>query len=249
MARRDLGPHRSAKEKDKAMKHVLITGAAQRVGRVMALTLAESGWDVTLHYRNSATEAETLANNIRALGRNVFLVRADLEKPEEVETIFPALCAPLTALINNASLFEPNASDPDGTRHHQINFEAPVRLTQLMREQCVEGEDSSVLHILDGTKPPPFLSSYTESRKALALALPEQARAFAPYLRVNGLALGPTLRNPRESTEHFDSLIAATPLKRATTPQEVARAALLLLASPAITGEILPVDGGHHLLA
>jgi len=228
----------------------LVTGAAKRLGRVVALDLAAAGWDIVIHYHASRDEAATLADAIAATGRRAHSIGADLGDADAVATIIPFLTAtlgPLAALVNNASLFEPDKNDPDGTRHRQINFAAPCRLAADLFAQLPAQACGSIVNILDGTPLPPHFSAYAASKAALRDETPAMARRMAPRTRVNALLLGPTLINPRESRAHFSTLIAATPLKLQVDPANLAATVRYIMENQAITGTVLPLDGGRHL--
>ncbi|MGE4351709.1 MAG: SDR family NAD(P)-dependent oxidoreductase [Bdellovibrionales bacterium] len=231
-----------------AKGHVLITGAAVRVGRVIALTLAQNGWDITVHYNKSQSDAESLADEIARLSRRATIVQANFENKNEIEWLIPPDPAyPLTALINNASLFEHDTQDPDGERHNKVNNEAPRLLTERLMAQLPPDLRGAVVHIMDNTPIPQIMSAYAASRERLRRDIAAQAKIYATKLRINGIALGPTMPNARQSQEHFDRLIASTPLSKPSTPQAVAQAILFLLENPAITGQILQCDSGLHL--
>lgn len=233
-----------------AKGHVLITGAAIRVGRIIALTLAKAGWDITIHYNTSKEDAATLAREVEALGRKATLVQANLENRQEVEwLISPDPAYPLTALVNNASLFEHDAQDPDGTRHNMVNNEAPRILAERLLTQLPPDTVGSIVHILDNTPIPEKMSHYAASRARLRDDVTAQAKIYALHVRVNAVAPGPTLINPRQSTSHFERLVAATPLGQPSTPEAVAHAIQFLLENPAITGQVLNIDSGLHLFS
>jgi len=227
-------------------RHVLVTGAARRVGRVIALTLARAGWNVTAHYNQSRAEAESLLDEINHMGRKGRLVQADLADPSALKTLL-AGPEPLTAIVHNACMFERDDADPDGQKHLLTNQKMPCLLTQALFDQLPPGAEGSALFMLDNTSMPAFLSHYATSKKILRAKLPEMALRFAPQLRVNAVALGPALRHPRESEDHFGGLVTSTPLRQASTPKDVASAILFLLENKAITGQILNVDSGLHL--
>jgi len=232
------------------MKHALITGGAIRVGRVIALTLAKAGWDLTLHYNTSQEAALSLAKEIEALGRKVILVQANLENRAEIESLIRTdATVPLTALVNNASLFEHDVNDPDGKRHTMVNYEAPRILTECLSAQLPTGTPGSVVHILDNTPIPESMGHYAASRARLHQEICAQARAYAPRLRVNAVALGPTLLSARESETHFAKLVGTTPLQQISSPEAAARAILFLLENTAVTGQILNIDSGMHLFS
>ena len=229
-----------------AGKTVLITGAAKRIGRVIALELAKTGWDIVAHYNTAHAETESLADEIRALGRNVHLVQADLSDPQAVENLIPSIPT-LTALVNNASLFERDEQDADGSRHKQINVAAPCHLIEAFYKTLSQNSQGTVVNLLDSNSPQPHFDAYISSKNAIRGATLAYARQFAPRLRLNAVALGMVLINPRESQEHFNRMVAATPLQTPIAPSAVAQAVRLLLESTAITGQILYVDGGIHL--
>lgn len=228
--------------------HVLLTGGAVRVGRVIAQTLAAAGWDLTLHYYTSQNEAVALADELRAAGRSIRLVQANLENRQEAEWLIPPDSDyPLTALVNNASLFEHDTNDPDGVRHNMVNNEAPRLLTERLIAQLPPDTLGAVVHLLDNTPVPEKMSAYAESRARLREDVRAQAKIYASHTRVNAIAPGPTLRNPRQSEPHFDKLVSATPLGQPSSPEAIAHAVVFLLENPAITGEILNIDSGLHL--
>jgi NAD(P)-dependent dehydrogenase (short-subunit alcohol dehydrogenase family) len=257
MARRDQGAgHRleaqkRGKEMSAAKGLVLVTGAAKRIGRVIALEMAQTGWDVVVHYNASRAEAEETVRLIQASGRKAYIVQADLADGESVENLIPSIrteTGPLTVLVNNASLFERDENDPGGARHAQVNFEAPCLLSEQFLLQLPAGKTGAIVNLLDAGPIPAFFSAYLASKDNLRTATLAMARRMAPRVRVNGVAPGPTLMNTRETREHFERLAAAMPLGIEPSPQAVAATVLFLIKNPAITGEILHVDGGMHLL-
>ena len=231
-----------------AKGHALVTGGAIRIGRVIALTLAQAGWDVTIHYHTSAAQAQSLGKEIEAIGRRAFLVQADLADRTQTENLILSLQGPpLTSLVNNASLFEHDDKDPDGVLHNAINNVAPRLLGEALAKQLPEGQEGAIVHVLDSTHVHKNMSHYSASRAALFNDIPTLARSFAPCLRVNAVSPGPTLINPRQSQAHFDAHAAATPLGRASTPEDIAAGVLFLLENRSITGQILNIDAGMHL--
>jgi NAD(P)-dependent dehydrogenase (short-subunit alcohol dehydrogenase family) len=227
----------------------LVTGAAKRIGRAIALELAQAGWDIVVHFHRSQTEAESLAEEIHALGRKACLAQIDLSKPEPVRKLIPALTAeigPLAALVNNASLFEPDGT-ADAEFIAQVNLEAPRLLSEAFHQQVKSDMLGCIVNVLDTDPSLPNFDIYNLSKRHLARLTADMARDYAPTVRVNGVALGAILPSPRQSLQHFNDMIVATPLKSKILPEEVGQAVRFLIDSPSITGDILHVDGGRHL--
>ena len=231
----------------------MITGAARRIGRAIALDMAQAGWDVILHYHGSGEAAASLAREIEALDGFAALVELDLANAGAVAKIIPSLTAelgPIAALVNNAGLFEPDTQDPDGSRHRAVNYIAPC----LLGEAFVAARDPAaevppvIINLLDADPTTAGFDGYNRSKRELAAWTVDLAARAAPFVRVNGVALGPVLPGARETPEHHAGLIAATPLKRPIPAAEVAAVTRMLIEAPAITGVILPVDGGGHLM-
>jgi len=195
---------------------VIVTGAARRIGRRIALGLAQARWNVVIHHNTSKTEAEKLAQEIRALGRKAYLSQADFEKKEEIDQLIPRLPTTPTALVHNASLFLRDIDDPNGARHWAVNVSAPLTLNDALYARLPECVNGTIVQILDDTPLPPFMSSYGKSREAMAAMIPELACRYAPRMRINGIALGPTLKNERQSQAHFDALVSTSAHRKAT---------------------------------
>ena len=234
----------------------LVTGGARRLGRAIALGLAEAGFDIAVHYSGSAAEAEATAAAIRPLGRRAVTLGADLAVEAEAAQLVPAAAAalgPLGVLVNNASNFERDEWD-DATRttwdrHLEPNLRAPFVLAQAFAHALPDGAEGLVLNMLDQrvwSLTPHFLS-YTVSKVALWALTRQLALALAPRIRVNGIGPGPALPSPRQSPEQFARQAAAVPLGHGTGPEEVARAVLAILCLPAMTGQMIALDGGQHL--
>ena len=236
----------------------LVTGGAKRLGRAICLGLAEAGFDVALHYGSSADEAEETAEAIRALGRRAAALRADLAREAEVSALLPAAAAalgrPLGVLVNNASTFERDEWD-DATReswdrHLEPNLRAPFVLIQAFARALPAEAEGVVVNMLDQRvwSPTPHFLSYTLSKMGLWSLTRQFALALAPRrIRVNGIGPGPALPSERQSVEQFARQCASVPLGRGTGPEEVARAVLAILAMPAMTGQMIALDGGQHL--
>ncbi|WP_101065524.1 SDR family oxidoreductase [Roseovarius salinarum] len=248
------------------MTRALVTGAGLRLGRAMAVALGERGFDVAVHFARSAEAAETTARDIRALGRRACTLQADLLDESQVSGLVPAateaLGGPLSVLVNNASIFEydtlPTATRESWDRHFESNLRAPVVLTQAFAAQAPEpvpdaaGEpvaQALVVNMIDQRvrKLTPEFMSYTLAKAAKWTFTQTAAQALAPGVRVNAIGPGPTLQGHRQSESHFARQRQNTVLQRGAGPEDVTRALAFLLDSPAVTGQLICVDGGQHL--
>jgi NAD(P)-dependent dehydrogenase (short-subunit alcohol dehydrogenase family) len=239
------------------LKNVLVTGAAKRLGRAIALDLGAAGWNVAIHYNGSAAEAEQVADDIRKSGGKAVTIQADFSKEAETATVVPAAAkaiGPLTALINSASLFE-NDDWQSATRqswddHMETNLRAPLLLSQMFAKQLPAGMKGSIINIIDQRvlKPTPQFLSYSVSKAALYWLTTTLAQGMGPDIRVNAVGPGPTLKNPRQSDADFDRQRDATILKRGADPADICGAVRYLLDAEAITGQMIAVDGGQHLI-
>jgi len=236
-------------------KRVLITGAARRVGRSLALAVARAGADVVLHFNKSQSDAESLASEIDSLGRSAFLLPADLNDPAAVMGLVPRALesGPLDALVNNAAIFEPlnwkNTRLDDWNRHLMINLTAPFLLSQAFAQTLPGGSSGRIVNLLDWRALRPGVDHfpYTISKAALASLTLALARALAPLVTVNGIALGAIL--PPSDGEETDGILKQVPAGRWARLDEVDQALLFLLEGPAyITGEVIHLDGGRHLV-
>lgn len=244
----------------------LVTGGAKRIGREIALYLARRGADVAVHYASSATEAEATASEIRALGPKAALLKADLLDEDALANLVPhaaaALGGPLTVLVNNASIFEcdtiHSATRKSWDRAIGSNLRAPFVLTQAFAAQAPKaltdtiGEpvaQAMILNMIDQRvwKPTPEFLSYTLAKMALWALTQTTAQALAPHIRVNAVGPGPTVQGVRQSADHFARQRAATILQRGAGPADVTAALGFFLDSPAVTGQMIAVDGGQHL--
>ncbi len=235
----------------------LITGAAQRIGRAIALELANHGWAVALHYRRSKEAAEKLAKEIAGRGGTAVTVAADLAQESEVQTLVPgavtALGKPLTCLVNNASNFEMDKVDTatreSWDRHIETNLRAPLVLSQAFARQLPQGSEGNIVNLLDQRvwKLTPYFLSYTVAKSGLWTLTRTLALALAPHIRVNGIGPGPTLPSERQTAEQFRQQQLAVPLKHGATPEEIAATVRFILATPSMTGQMIALDGGEHL--
>jgi NAD(P)-dependent dehydrogenase (short-subunit alcohol dehydrogenase family) len=234
----------------------LVTGAAQRIGRAIALALAADGWAVAVHYRASRAAADALVAEIARGGGQAVALAADLADESAVAGLVPravAALGPLGCLVNNASSFE-NDTVATATRaswdeHIEVNLRAPLVLMQGFAAQLPEAASGAIINMLDQRvwSLTPYFVSYTVSKAALWTLTQSMALALAPRIRVNGIGPGPTLPSPRQSEEQFARQCAAVPLRRGTSPEEIAAAVRFILAAPAMTGQMIALDGGQHL--
>jgi NAD(P)-dependent dehydrogenase (short-subunit alcohol dehydrogenase family) len=229
----------------------LVTGAARRIGRALTLAAAECGYDVAVHHRDSAEDAEATASDIRALGRKAVVIASDLaDHPEQLIEQACAALGPVTLLVNSASVFEDDRlqtlTRESWDMHMEANLHAPVALTQALAAQGVEG---LVVNIVDQRvlRPNPQFFSYSLSKAGLWWATQTMAQALAPAIRVNAIGPGPTLPSIHQSAEDFEAEAANVPLQRRATPDEIAAALRYLIDAPSVTGQMIAVDGGQHL--
>jgi NAD(P)-dependent dehydrogenase (short-subunit alcohol dehydrogenase family) len=244
----------------------LVTGAAKRLGRAMAMELARQGHDVAIHYAGSAEDAAATAQDIRALGRNAVTLRADLTIENETQALLPraaeALGGPVTVLVNNASIFEydsvQSATRESWDRHLESNLRAPVVLTQALAAQVPEAEEDEtgepqakglVVNMIDQRvrKLTPEFMTYTIAKMGLWAFTRTAAQGLAPHVRVNAIGPGPTLQGVRQSAQHFARQRAATVLGRGADAEGICDALRYLLTARAVTGQLICVDGGQHL--
>lgn len=233
-------------------KAVLITGAAKRLGRALALDAAKHGWDVVIHYNGSEDESKKTASDVRAFGVKATTVKADLACENEVASLI-AKAGPLTALINNASIFEyddwQSATRESWDRHMEINLRAPFVLSQAFAKQLGKDGHGVIVNIIDQRvlKPTPQFISYSLSRAGLYWLTHTLAQALAPRVRVNAVAPGPSFIGARQSQENYDKQRASTILERGAEVEDLVGAARYLLDAQSVTGQMITVDGGQHL--
>lgn len=239
---------------DQAPRAALVTGAARRIGRAIALALHRAGYAVAVHTRSSLADAELLRDEIVRTGGRAAIVPADLADHAAVAALVPdaaAAIGPLTLLVNNASSFEPDEIGAlDVARFDRqlaVNLRAPLFLSEAFAAQAPPG--ASVVNILDQRvfKLTPHFVSYTLGKSALHSATRVLAQALAPKVRVNAVAPGPTVQGTRQLPEDFARQSAAVPLGRGPGADEIAAAVLYLAGARSVTGVTLAVDGGQHL--
>lgn len=236
---------------------VLITGAAKRIGRTIALTMAQRGWDVAIHYHQSETEARQLELEIVALGRRAMCVPGNLADQDAVSRLIPCVVSGLGSVqcvVNNASVFEVDSAASFSQAmldlHMHINLAAPVLLAQALHAATPKDKQASVINILDQKilNLNPDFFSYTLSKAALQCATTTLAQALAPTVRVVGLAPGTTLPSIHQDADNFAKTHQLAALDQSSTPQDIADAVHYLATARAVTGTILAVDGGQHLI-
>jgi NAD(P)-dependent dehydrogenase (short-subunit alcohol dehydrogenase family) len=223
----------------------LVTGSARRIGRAIALELAAHGWDIIVHYHRSADEAQQLANQIQDMGRNACLAEIDLADARLAEHLIPSLAGEIgmiDALVNNASLFEPDADDVDGLRHWAVNADAPRLLSKAFRDHLPPDERGIIINILDSAPPAPNFSAYNRSKNFLTDMTRNMAKSFAPQVRVNGVAPAYVLPSPRQNEESFRKMAKGN----IATPQAVATAVRRLVETPSANGEIVTIGGNAN---
>ncbi len=235
---------------------VLITGAGQRIGRTLALDLGRRGWAVAIHYNRSSVAAWEVARAIRAVGGKACTLAADLSHEAHVMTLVPRAVekfGPLGCLINNASLFENDdvytATRKSWESHIAINLRAPFVLMQDFARQLPPELSGAVINIIDQRvwSLTPHFTSYTVSKVGLWSLTRTLALALAPRIRVNAIGPGPTLPSPRQTAEQFTRQCLSMPLRRGSTPEEIAAAVRFIIGASAMTGQMVALDGGQHL--
>ncbi|RWR11409.1 SDR family oxidoreductase [Paenirhodobacter populi] len=247
------------------MPKALVTGAGKRLGRAMALYLAERGHDVAIHCHGSRDAAEATAADARALGVTAGVVVADLLDEDQTQALVgqaaEMLGGPLDVLVNNASIFEydnlDSATRTSWDRHIGSNLRAPFVLTQAFARQAPKADrrgdepraTSLIVNMVDQRvlKPTPEFITYSLAKAALWSLTKTSAQALAPEIRVNAIGPGPTLQGDRQSADHFARQRAATILERGADPSDICAALGYYLDAVAVTGQLICVDGGQHL--
>lgn len=235
----------------------LVTGGAKRIGREIALALAKHGWDIAVHYRQSAKEAQVTVSEIEKLGKRAVALQCDFANEAAVHRLLSSAATslgPVSCVVNNASVFEHDTvkqfSYASLDAHMRTNLGAPILLARALHQATPDGSQSVVVNLLDQklvNLNPSFLS-YTLSKAAFDTATVMLAQELAPKLRVVGVSPGITLKSADMTDQEFALAHTATPLGKSSTPEDIAAAVCFLVASPAITGITLTVDGGQHLI-
>ncbi|GAB5470018.1 MAG: SDR family oxidoreductase [Rhodospirillales bacterium] len=247
----------------KAMPHpdsyprtAVITGAARRIGRALALDLAQQGYAVAVHYNSSGREAQALVTEIREQGGKAVALAADLSRESEASSlIVRALAAlgPIGLLVNNASIFDyddiATVDRQSWDAHLEPNLRAPLVLTQGFVEALPVGDGGLVVNMIDARvlNPTPRYLSYTVSKAALWSLTQSLAQALAPRVRVNAIGPGPVLPPDGQTEAQFEARCQRLPLRRPADLAEICGALRFLLAAKSVTGQMLALDGGDHL--
>jgi len=234
----------------------LVTGAAHRIGRAIALDLAAQGFDVAIHYNTSLDAAAALAAEIESGGRRAALVAGDLSSEDDTAALIGRAAdalGPVGCLVNNASRFDLDVWDTVTREswdvHMETNLRAPFLLSQEMARSLPEAAEGVIVNLIDQRvwNLTPYFLSYTLSKTGLWALTQTLALALAPRIRVNAIGPGPTLKSERQSEEQFRMQWDATPLQHGATPEEIAAGVRFILASPSMTGQMIALDGGEHL--
>ena len=236
-------------------KTVLVTGGAHRVGKALALAVAQAGGDVIIHYGRSVSQAKETQAEVEKWGRIAYLLQADLSDASQVQDLMKRAVqiAPVDALVNNAAIFEPlDWEDTDlesWNRHLMINLTAPFLLSQAFARSLTAKKEGRIVNILDWRALRPGVDHlpYTISKAGLVALTQSLAQALSPAITVNGIALGAIL--PPSDGAAEDEIVSDIPAQRWAELEEVQQTLLFLLTGPRyVTGEIIHVDGGRHLI-
>ncbi|MFN4309137.1 MAG: SDR family oxidoreductase [Ferrovibrio sp.] len=234
----------------------LVTGASHRIGRTIALFLAERGYALALHCNRSRAAAEALQAQIQDKGGRATVVQGDLAHHDDVMRLVDeagASLGPVSVLINNASLFDydhvETATEQSWNSHLDTNLKAPFFLSQSFARQLPDSVPGNIVNLIDMRvwRLTPHFASYTVAKAGLWTLTQTLAMALAPNIRVNAIGPGPVLPSPRQTEEQFRRQWASTPLQRGAEPGEIAAAVGFLLDAPAMTGQMIALDGGQHL--
>ncbi|WP_428493477.1 SDR family oxidoreductase [Rhodopila sp.] len=237
-------------------KTALVTGGAQRLGRAIVLELARRGFDVAIHYNSSRQKADETQNEVRALRRRAVILQADLAREPQSQQLMSRAAeqlGPIGVLINNASRFDRDewndASRGSWDAHMEANLRTPFVLTQAFARALPPESEGVIVNMIDQRvwSLTPHFVSYTVSKAGLWALTQTMALALAPRIRVNAIGPGPALPSPRQTDAQFADQAGSVPLGHGTNPAEVARAVIAILGLPAMTGQMIALDGGQHL--
>jgi NAD(P)-dependent dehydrogenase (short-subunit alcohol dehydrogenase family) len=236
--------------------NVLVTGGAKRIGRAIVEDLAKHGYGIAIHCNSSLDEGEALASAIRAQGGAAAVLVADLTETSAVERLVEqgeAAIGPLSILVNNASIFDPDSLADfcweQWDAHFAIHVKAPVMLARSLAERLSPGGEGLVVNMIDQRvlKPTPRYFSYALSKSTLWSATVTMAQALAPRIRVNAIGPGPTLANIRQQPDDFEAQVDGLLMKRGPELSEFGATIRYLWEARSITGQMIALDGGQHL--
>jgi pteridine reductase len=238
-------------------KKALVTGGSVRLGRAIAIGLAEWGADVAITYARSEENAENTVNEIRALGRQSIAIRGDFSKnPSNMTPIinqFIQQFGRIDILINNAAIFErgnwDNTTEENWDRHFLINLKAPFFLSQAFARAVPPGHRAHIVNIADwrGVRPGTTHIAYTLTKAALIAMTKSLALALAPDIQVNAIAPGMILPPPGKDKAYLEKMASNIPAARIGSPEEIVKTVLYLVQSDFVSGELIYVTGGEHL--
>jgi len=237
-------------------KNLLITGAATRVGKAIALHFAERGWNIALHYFRSSSKAKKLKKIIEQNLVKAVLIKADLKNPKQIEKVMPIArkkLGTIDCLVNNAALFEKdditNFTTKSWNDHLNINLLAPTILTKQFAKQASKKTVSNIINIIDQRifNLTPYFMSYTISKSGLQTLTKTMAMRLGPNIKVNAIAPGPTIKSKRQTDKHFRNQVRSTLLKKSVKAEDICDAVEFLISNNSITGQIIAVDSGQNL--
>ena len=234
----------------------LVTGAGRRIGRALALEAARAGFDVAVHYRTAKGDAQAVADEIAALGREAVILDAELSNEDQTAGLIGRAAqalGPVTLLINSASTFEDDrlttATRQSWDAHLDANLRAPVVLAQAFAAALPAEAEGQIVNIVDQRvlRPNPQFFSYSLSKAALWWATQTMAQDLAPRIRVNAIGPGPVLASVHQAPGEFEQEAAGTPLGRPVSLDDLTAALRYLIDAPSVTGQMIAVDAGQHL--
>lgn len=238
------------------VKTALVTGGARRIGGAISRDLAAHGWAVAVHFNTSGDDARALVGDITQDGGRAVAVRADLTREDETAGLLSQAArevGPVTCLVNNASVFEKDtpetATKDTWDAHMQVNLRAPFVLTQAFTAGLPDDLEGNVINMIDQRvwNLTPSFTSYTVSKAGLWALTRSLAMALAPRIRVNAIGPGPTLPSARQTDRDFIRQWSSLPLGRNVMPEEICDAVRFIIDAPAMTGQMIALDGGQHL--
>ncbi len=236
-------------------RKIILTGGSTRVGADIAKKLSGPKKEIIIHYNKSKSEAESLKNELKKKGAKIYLIKGDLSKEADIKKIVKFAKLKLKyfdCLVNNASLFEndklENFTTKSWENHIRTNLRAPALLIKAFAKN-IKGKNNNIINIIDQRvfKLTPYFFSYTLSKTGLYTLTKTSAMSLSPNIRVNGIAPGPTIKNKRQSQQHFKKQYLATPLRKQVDVEEICNAVDFFIKNRSITGQVLAVDSGQSL--